>query len=62
MAAERKNELTIIPLATEGFLLREPYYNVFEQIVGDKVSGISLSEDDDAFSKLEKSIEKHLNG
>lgn len=62
MAAERKNELTIIPLATEGFLLREPYYKVFEQIVGDKVTGISLSEDDDAFSKLEKSIEKHLNG
>lgn len=61
MATKRKKELTIISLATEGFSVREPYYKVFEQIVGEEVSGISLSENN-ALSKLVKTIDKHLNG
>lgn len=60
MAADRKGGLTIIPLATEGYSLREPYHAAFEQIVGNNVSGISLT-DSNALSKLEKAIDKHLS-
>ena len=60
-AAGRKGELTIIPLAAEGYSLREPYHASFEQIIGDNVSGISLTEPN-ALGSLKKAIDKHLNG
>ena len=60
-AAARKGEITIIPLATKGFSLRNDYYKVFESIVGGSISGISL-EDANALSNLQKAIDKHLNG
>lgn len=60
-AAERKGELAIIPLTVEGYSLREPYHHVFEQIIDDNLSGISLK-DANALGNLQKAIDKHLNG
>ena len=60
-AAKRKDELAIIPLAVEGYSLREAYHHVFEQIIGDNISGISIK-DANALSNLQKAIDKHLNG
>ena len=59
MAAARKGELTIIPLAADGFSVRDDYYKVFEQIIGDTLSAISLIEPH-ALSILQKAIDKHL--
>jgi len=61
MAASRKDELAIIPLAAEGFSLRDDIYMVFEGIIGSNTSGISLT-DSNAISNLQKAIDKHLNG
>lgn len=61
MAASRKEELTIIPLAADGFSLRDDYYKVFEDIIGSHTSGISLA-DTNAISNLQKAIDNHLNG
>jgi len=60
-AANRKGELAVIPLAVEGYSMRESYHTVFEQIIGDSISGISLSEPN-ALGNLQKAIDKHLNG
>ena len=60
-AANRKGQLAVIPLATEGYSLRESYHTVFEQMIGDNISGISLK-DANALSNLQKAIDKHLNG
>ena len=60
-AANRKSELAIIPLAAEGYSMREPYHKVFEQIFGDKISVISLT-GANALVNLQKAIDKHLNG
>lgn len=59
MAASRKGDLAIIPLAADGFSMRDSYYQVFEDIIGDSLSAISLS-DDHAFSSLQKAIDKYL--
>ncbi len=61
MARSRKGELTIIPLAAEGYSLRESYHTAFERIIGDNLSGISLTEAN-AMSSIQKAIDKHLNG
>lgn len=60
-AANRKGELAVIPLAVEGYSMRESYHTAFEQIIGDSISGISLSEPN-ALGNLQKAIDKHLNG
>lgn len=59
-AADRKGEVAVIPLAVEGYSLRESYHTTFEQIIGDNISGISLK-DTNALSSLQKAIDKHLN-
>lgn len=60
MAASRKSELIIIPLAADSFSLRDDYYKVFERIIGGNISGISLA-DSNSISYLQKAIDKHLN-
>lgn len=60
-AAERKGELAVIPLAVEGYSLRESYHSSFEKIIGDNLSGISLK-DANALNNLQRAIDKHLNG
>ena len=59
-AADRKGELIVIPLAMEGYSLRESYHAIFEQIIGQNISGINLK-DASAQNKKQKAIDKHLN-
>ena len=59
MAANRKNELAVIPLAMEGFSVRADYYQVFEHFFDDSIAAISLNEDH-ALNSLQKAIDKYL--
>lgn len=55
-----KQKKAIIPLAADGFSLRESYYKTFESIIGEATSGISLT-DANALANLQKAIDKKLS-
>lgn len=56
MASQRKGFLTIIPLAINGYNLRDDYHSSsFEKIIGDNISGIDLMQPD-GFSRLINAI------
>ena len=59
MAALRQGNISIIPLATEGFSPRDGYYKIFEDIIGRKASCISWT-DSNALDDIEKAIDKNL--
>lgn len=53
------NDITIIPLALNGYDLRQSYHTqTFESIIHGAISGINLMYD--KFEKLRKSIEEHI--
>lgn len=59
--AAQLGDKTIIPLAVNGYDLRQPYHTeVFESIIHGAISGINLM--NDQFEKLRTSIEEHLKG
>lgn len=59
LAAKRNQELPIIPLAADGYQLRESYHQEFERIIGKSLTGIDLTEPD-AFNYLKKAIDNYL--
>ena len=57
--ASQFEDMTIIPLALNGYDLRQPYHTqVFESIIHGAISGINLMHD--KFEKLRASIEEHI--
>ena len=59
--ASQLGDKTIIPLAVNGYDLRQPYHTkTFESIIRGAISGINLM--NDQFEKLKYSIEEHLRG
>lgn len=59
--ATQLGDKVIIPLAVNGYDLRQPYHTeVFESIIHGAISGINLM--NDQFEKLRSSIEEHLKG
>lgn len=59
MAAQRQDNISIIPLATDGFSQRKGYYKIFEEIIGKKASCISWT-DPNALDDIERAIDKNL--
>ena len=57
--AQQFDDKTIIPLAVNGYDLRDNYHQVYKKIVNQKASGIDLM-DPEGFSKLIDSIDEHL--
>ena len=58
--ASQLGDKAIIPLALNGYDLRQPYHTqTFESIIHGSLSGINLMHD--KFEKLRSSIEEHLN-
>lgn len=58
--ASQFDDITIIPLALNGYDLRQPYHTqTFESIIHGAISGINLMHD--KFEKLRMSIEEHIN-
>lgn len=58
--ASQFDDITIIPLALNGYDLRQPYHTqAFESIIHGAISGINLMHD--KFEKLRTSIEEHIN-
>ena len=62
MAAARKQQLKIIPVAANGYDLRNPYHcECFEKIIDDQISGIDLAKPD-GYNRLIDAIDKYLIG
>lgn len=59
MVVSRKGELTILPIATKGFSLREDYYKVFDEIIGKPVSGIEYDKGN-AYRKIREVLDEYL--
>lgn len=59
MAAVRQSNISIIPLATDGFSQRDGYYKIFEDIIGRKASCISWT-DSNALDNIKEAIDKNL--
>ena len=55
-AAKRQGDLIVIPIAVDGFSPREGYYGKFEVFFGHAISCLEQTD------KLQKAIDKHLNG